>query len=199
MFTKNWIKWTTIVTVAAGVYAAGSMFHPTVVLGHSMDPTLRPGGLIWVDRTYYLTHTPQAGEVIVFKEGDETYVKRIYRGPGEVVHYVDNGGEWLGPVRDDRVKEMRQSYKEMRSSLKIREIPVPSDSVFVLGDNYLCSVDSRQLGPIPIKSILGRAHVAADQTLAERWEYAPHHRASVHASVNVSHAGKRLQQVASGT
>ena len=199
MFTKNWIKWTTIVTAAAGIYAAGSMFHPTVVMGHSMDPTLRTGGLIWVDRTYYLTHMPQPGEVVVFKEGDETYVKRVYRGPGEVVHYVDNGGEWLGPVRDDRVEEMRQSYRDMRSALKIRDIHVPSDSVFVLGDNYLCSVDSRQLGPIPIKNIIGRAHIASDQTLAERWEFAPRHRTSMRVTATVSNQRKRLQQVASGT
>lgn len=199
MFTKNWIKWTTIATVAAGIYAVGSMFHPTVVMGHSMDPTLRTGGLIWVDRTYYLNHTPKAGEVVVFKEGNDTYVKRIYRGPGEVVHYVESGGEWLGPVRDDRVGEMRDAYQRMRSSMTIRDMVVPSDSVFVLGDNYLCSVDSRQLGPIPIKDIMGRAHIASDQTLAERWEYAPHHHSSLRTSANVSHTEKRLQQVASGT
>jgi signal peptidase I len=200
MSTNKWKMWTAIGVMATAVYAVGNMFHPTVVMGHSMDPTLHPGGLIWVDHTYYLTHKPQDGEVVIFKEGKDTYVKRIYRGPGEVLHYVDNGGDWLGPVRENRAAELSASYRESRSYLRVREVRVPEDSVFVLGDNYLCSVDSRQLGPIPISSIIGRARVAPDPTLAEHWEFSPHvRRHPVAAVASASNRHQGLRQVPSGT
>lgn len=208
MATNKWKGWTAFGVVAAVVFTLGNMFHPTVVMGKSMYPTLHPGGLIWVDRTYYLTHQPQRGEVIVFKEGDETYVKRIYRAPGESVEYVSSDNEWLGPIREDRAQGLRAMYRKLRSSLQVREMRVPQDSVFVLGDNYLCSVDSRQLGPIPIRNIIGRAHLSVDQTLAERWEYTPRVRRRSAPATSVmnhpavmSHPSVRpgLREMASGS
>lgn len=166
-------KWTAILAGAAALYTAGNLYQPTVVLGHSMDPTLKTGSVIWVDRTYYRLHRPRPGEVVVFRQDGTTYVKRIYRGPGETLHYLGDGREWLGPVRDSRAEELRRRYARQRGVWRINELRVPDDAVFVLGDNYLCSVDSRELGPIPIANIIGRAHLPVDVTGAMRFEFAP--------------------------
>ncbi|MCC2667568.1 MAG: signal peptidase, partial [Armatimonadetes bacterium] len=133
--------------LAAVIYGFGNLYQPTVVVGQSMAPTLESGRVIWLDRTYYRTHRPKVGEVIVFKdEAGETYVKRVYRGPGETVHYLASGSQFLMPVRDPFASALRVRYEHGRTSLRVKSMKVPEDSVFVLGDNYVVSIDSRQLG-----------------------------------------------------
>jgi hypothetical protein len=50
---------------------------------------------------------------------------------------------------------------------------VPADAVFVLGDNYGASIDSRQIGPIPMHEIIGRAHLTVDATKGASFECGP--------------------------
>ena len=166
-------NWLTILVVATVVYTVGNLYQPTVVVGDSMAPTLRSGRVIWIDRTYYRSHAPRCGEVVVFRRGDTVYVKRVYRGPGERVCFITSDGEWMIPVRESRVQEVRRGYGRMTQAFRVREMRVPDDCVFVLGDNYLASVDSRQLGPIPIREIMGRAHLDVDTTRAAQQEHAP--------------------------
>src|SRR5687767_9661265 len=100
MSTQRAKEWTIIAAIGAGIYGVGILYQPTVVMGDSMSPTLKSGRMIWVDRTHYRRHQPKAGEVVVFRHEGHTYVKRVYRGPGETFHYIASGGEWLGPLRD---------------------------------------------------------------------------------------------------
>lgn len=171
MSTKTIQRWLGICGAAAAIYGVGIMFQPTVVVGHSMAPTLEDGRVIWVDRTYYKTHVPERGEVVVFKHDGETYVKRVYRGPGEQVHYFGAGDSWLGLVRDSDVAELRRLYERKGSVLRVGAMRVPEDTVFVLGDNFLQSEDSRELGPIPVSEIIGRAHLEVDTSLLRSYEF----------------------------
>jgi signal peptidase I len=166
-------RWTVILGMAGALYLAGNVFQPTVVVGKSMAPTLDNGKVIWVDRTYYRFHKPQRGEVVVFKHKGETYVKRVYRGPGEEVDFLATRGEWLSPIRESRLAEIKARYSRSRTGIRVHQMIVPDDRVFVLGDNYLASEDSRELGPIPISSIVGRAYVEVDMTKALPWEAVP--------------------------
>jgi len=138
-----------------------------------MAPTLRDGRVIWIDRTYYRSNKPRCGDVVVFRQGGETYVKRVYRGPGETVRYIASDGQFLIPVREAFFDTLKARYERGRSSLRLTEETVPEDSVFVLGDNYSASVDSRQLGAIPISEILGRAHLDTSPSTALRYEFVP--------------------------
>ncbi len=167
------IRWSKIIALASVLYGIGNLYQPTVVVGNSMAPTLDSGKMIWVDRTYYKTHTPQRGEVIIFTHDGETLVKRVYRAPGETVHYITNGQEIIEPIRENRVAEARARFARANTRLRVETLKVPKDSVFVLGDNYTCSIDSRQLGPIPLSSIVGRAHLEPDPTVALPYEYVP--------------------------
>jgi signal peptidase I len=169
-------RWSVILGMAGALYLAGNIFQPTVVVGKSMAPTLDNGKVIWVDRTYYRFHKPQRGEVVVFKHKGETYVKRVYRGPGEEVDFLANRGEWLSPIRESRLAEIKARYNRSRTGIRVHQMIVPDDRVFVLGDNYLASEDSRELGPIPVSSIVGRAYVEVDMTTALPWEAVPNPR-----------------------
>lgn len=167
--------------LAAGVvvFAAGYSHQPTVVVGESMSPTLRSGSVIWTDRAYYQSHTPRCGEVVVFRHAGETYVKRVYRGPGEIVNCLMNGGECAGLIRETRVADMRQMTERLRANrggsvLHVSKLRVPEDSIYVLGDNPLNSQDSREFGPVPLSSLVGKAQVPVDTTHMLPYEYAPH-------------------------
>jgi signal peptidase I len=167
---RNWMM---VMGLATMIYGFGNLYQPTVVVGESMAPTLEDGRVIWVDRTYYRTHQPRCGEVVVFEDGGETYVKRVYRGPGETLHYIASAGQFLVPIREPFSAELKAKYEKRRTRLSVEELRVPEDSVFVLGDNYVASVDSRQLGVIPISSIIGRAHLEVDPQQALKYEFVP--------------------------
>jgi len=166
--------WMVVGTLAAAIYGFGNLYQPTVVVGESMAPTLRDGRVIWIDRTYYRNNPPRCGDVVVFRQDGETYVKRVYRGPGELVRFIASEGQFLVPVRETFYSALKARYEGGRTSLRLDEFRVPDDSVFVLGDNFSASVDSRQLGAIPINSILGRAHLDASPSKALNFEFVPH-------------------------
>lgn len=134
-----------------------------------MEPTLAQGQLIWTDRTHYWRNRPQVGEVVVFRAGRDVYVKRVYALPGEIVYFL-GGGERTVPVRQSKVLECLQRWHDAAAPSPLR---VPDGCVYVLGDNIVASIDSRALGPIPIRSLLGRARVPADVTRCRDLEYVP--------------------------
>ncbi|MFN3651946.1 MAG: signal peptidase I [Armatimonadota bacterium] len=187
--------------VAAAIYGFGNLFSPTVVLGESMKPTLDNGQVLLVDRLYYQTHKPQRGEVVVFRLGGETYIKRVYRGPGEKLSYLEVGGEWLAAIRENREDEMRRRYEGGISAIRVCETTIPEDSVFVVGDNIHNSEDSRTFGPIPISAILGRANLEVDRTKALVYETVPTVRRPVaahHAAPEKPEPDHALQQHSRG-
>jgi signal peptidase I len=156
-----------------GLVGIASMFQPTMIVGNSMSPTLRSGKMIWIDRAYYRTHRPQRGEVVVFKLGDQVYVKRVYRVGGESYFTLDTARWGFTPIREGREKEMAARFGHRANTLRVREVGIPEGHVFVLGDNYFDSIDSRELGPIPIESILGRAMIPVDLTFGLSHELVP--------------------------
>ena len=66
----------------------------TVVMGHSMEPTLSDQDNLLVDKLSYRLHDPKRFDVVVFpyQYADKTYfIKRIIGLPGETVRIDDTG------------------------------------------------------------------------------------------------------------
>ena len=42
-----------------------------------MEPTLRNGQIVWVNRWVYLLSKPQINDIVLFRLGDKFFVKRI--------------------------------------------------------------------------------------------------------------------------
>src|SRR5713226_6418349 len=84
----------------------------TVVVGHSMEPTLHSGALSLLDRSYYRSHPLRRGDIIVFRQGGDTYIKRVYALAGErlaLVHYNDDAGdEILDPSEAAQVRRLQR-------------------------------------------------------------------------------------------
>jgi len=129
-----------------------------VVVGHSMEPTLRPGAFSLLDRSYYRSHPLRRGDIVVLRWDGETYVKRIYALPGErlaLLRYNDDtSDELLDPLEVARLRRLQAAGH--LAEARVSSLTVPPDYCFVLGDNSGLSVDSRQFGPVPVSALLGR-------------------------------------------
>lgn len=136
------------------------LFRVVVVVGPSMKDTLVDGDrLVLLSNTLY--QNPEYGDVIVaskdsFRDG-ECIIKRVIATEGQVVS-IDFSS---GVVSVDGV-ELREDY--IKNATKRSEgmqfpLTVPEGCVFVLGDNRMNSMDSRdpQIGFIDKREILGKA------------------------------------------
>jgi signal peptidase I len=166
--------------VQAFVIPTGSMEDTLLIGDHLLVDKLAyaPGGPI---SKHLLPYTePKRGDIIVFRypvDIKQTFVKRCMGVPGDRIKIIDkqvylNGvplvepykvhkhdyiapyadnfpGEPYGPV-DDRALDMLQNH------VVDREIVVPPNSYFAMGDNRDNSSDSRYWGFVPRENIIGK-------------------------------------------
>lgn len=122
------------------------------VFNISMQPTLKQGYLLLVNKMAYKLGDPKYGDIVVFHyNGDkqEDYIKRVVGLPGDK---VDISG---GVVRVNG-NALTEPY--------IMEVPnysgtwtVPAGELFVLGDNRNHSSDSHQWGFVQESWVVGKA------------------------------------------
>jgi signal peptidase I len=125
-----------------------------VVLGSSMEPAFLPGQFVLLHRDYYRTHPVQNGQVVAFRWKGETYVKRVAALQGEKIRLIcyDDYSTVLAKELVPTVERLARG----RPAWEYRVVTVPEGHFFALGDNVAASLDSRDLGPIPVTAILGR-------------------------------------------
>ncbi len=130
------------------------VFQVSRVEGDSMYPTLKDGQYTIVNKIIYRLHSPERGDIVVFRaprEPSKDYVKRIIGLPGEKVAF--HHGRVL--INDLYLQEPYLStlpdYEDPQP------VKVPQGYYYVLGDNRANSEDSHQFGPIPERSIRGKA------------------------------------------
>ena len=134
-------------------------FRNTVVDGHSMDNTLHTGEHLIISDFMY---TPKNGDIVVFEvpsDGNKSYIKRVIATAGQTVDiragvvYID------GVALDESAYEYYDSRnlpKEKINYHEFAETPIPEGYIFVLGDHRNDSRDSRTLGLIDVRTVLGR-------------------------------------------
>lgn len=129
----------------------------TVVNGESMENTLHTGESLLVEKVSYHFSDPERYDIIVFypegRDVEEYYVKRIYGLPGETVQIQGDQILVNGEViEDDYAKNGIDDPGIAEEPLTLAE-----DEYFVLGDNRMVSLDSRDsgLGPIKKENIAG--------------------------------------------
>lgn len=129
----------------------------------SMAPTLAIGDRLVIEKVSYHLRRPRRGEIVVFHPPQGAlrgqtgidpripWIKRVVAVPGDKVAIVD--GKFYRNGRP--AHEPYANVERARGSMNERR--VPTNSVFVLGDNRLHSVDSATWGPLPVCNIIGRA------------------------------------------
>ena len=165
------------VAVVVRAFVAQAYWIPSA----SMVPQLHINDRVVVSRLAYHLHSPRRGDIVVFKSPpgvepppslpsnpigrvfrdagvalgfaqDQTVlIKRVVGLPGERVagsggHVYINGELLVEPYLP------KGTY-----TTSFGPIVVPAGDVWVMGDNRGNSLDSRYFGPIPVKTIVGRA------------------------------------------
>lgn len=117
----------------------------------SMLPNLKENDYIVASKQ----KTYEVGDIIVFNKGDKTYIKRVIGTQGDSIDIDQWGNVYINN------KQLQETYVN-NYSLEPSNIEYPytveTNSLFVLGDNRLMSIDSRnnEIGSINKDSVLGK-------------------------------------------
>jgi signal peptidase I len=172
-----------IVAVALGLALGIQAFlvKPFRIPSESMVPTLEVGERVLVDRLSVTRFgDPDRGDIVVFKpprgadqnscavehpsdqgcpketpERSETnFIKRVVAVPGDRIKVIE-GSVYINGRRQD------ESFAKLDPGCDTcnlpREITIPEDHYYMMGDNRGESADSRVWGPVPKKWIIGKA------------------------------------------
>ncbi len=125
----------------------------------AMLPALEAGDFIIAKLETPESYPNKRGDVLVFKypgDGTTDYIKRVVAFPGETMEI--RGGSLLingSPVLDPWAPTSRKSDHE--TAPDFGPLTVPDGTLFMLGDNWVESADSRVWGPLPRENIVGVA------------------------------------------
>jgi len=141
-----------LVFAAAAVLTATLLFPTVQVQRGSMAPTLRDGEqliLIAVGRV-------GRGDIIVFRLGNQTLIKRVIATAGET---VDIDAQGAVHINGERLNEPYLQGINLGECDIEFPFQVPDNQFFVMGDNRAASLDSRlgDFGTIHRDEIIGKA------------------------------------------
>ena len=144
-----------IIIILVVVLVRSFIITPVIVSGNSMKPNLNDGELLLVRKIVYNEKTIKRFNIVVIKKDKEEIIKRVIGLPGEHISYKNNKLY----VNDKLVTE---DYTHLDTKdFNLEEIctcsTIPEGKYLVLGDNRPISKDSRSIGLIDEKDIIGKA------------------------------------------
>ncbi len=125
---------------------------PAVVDGDSMLPNLQNNNVIILNKLDFKLNDIKRFDVVVVNYKDEKLIKRVIGLPGEHIEYKDNCLYVNGFVTNENFNHKNTADYKLEM---IGYLTIPGDKYFVVGDNRTDSTDSRVLGLIDKKDILG--------------------------------------------
>jgi len=145
--------------------------EPRYIPSGSMLPTLEINDRLIVEKISNYTQHIERGDILVFYppelepesrspffgtlrwlglSGEEAYIKRVVGLPGETIA-VDQGQVWINGL------PLSEHYIQEAPAYSMAPVQIPSDHVFMLGDNRNNSADSHVWGSLPIENVIGHA------------------------------------------
>lgn len=156
---KSWAL-TIIVALAIVLTVRTFLFAPYNVEGASMEPTLHNNEKIFVNK-FSSVESITRGDIVIIEGSSVNYVKRVIGLPGDEVKMENDQLFINGQVFDEIYLENNREVAEQMGTLLTEDfgpITVPENEYFVMGDNRLVSMDSRNgLGLISKETIVGKS------------------------------------------
>ena len=164
---RSAVEWVAVIVGAlvVALVVKTFLFQAFYIPSGSMEPTLKKGDRVLVNKVSYDLHDVHRGDIIVFRlpkdkvgpDGIRDLIKRVIGLPGDVIESRDG----LVYINGKRLKEPYLPKGVLTDDPPVLKQTVPKGHVFVMGDNRDNSQDSRfaNRGPIPINTIIGRAFV----------------------------------------
>ncbi len=128
------------------------------VVGPSMNPTLDEGNLVLISKLNYKIFKVKRGDIIVFEyDGMKNLIKRVIGIPGDKIEYKNNKLY----INDEYYVEnyLKNVVTDDFSTGSLGNEIIPDNHYLVLGDNRENSMDSRDIGLISKKDIIGKVVV----------------------------------------
>jgi signal peptidase I len=116
-----------------------------LVDGISMQPGLQNGEYVLVNKVAYVFHAPERGDVIVFEwpvDTTKNLIKRVIGLPGDKIVLTGSTVTVDGVI-------LNEPYVSAPLNFSGKELTVPANDYFVMGDNRPDSDDSRTWGFLP--------------------------------------------------
>jgi signal peptidase I len=156
------------------LFLTAFVFQSYQVDGPSMETTLQNNDrlLVWkLPRTWARItshdYVPKRGDVVIFVERDNSFsnapgkqlIKRVVGLPGERVTVKDNiltvyNKDNPDGFQPDKILPYGEVISETPGG--DRDVTIPKDSIYVVGDNRNNSLDSRSFGPVELKEVVGK-------------------------------------------
>ncbi len=142
-----------IIIVFVVIFIKAFIVTPIRVNGPSMLPTLKEKDIMILNKTAYYFSSPKRFDIVVIDTKENYIIKRIIGLPGEEIEYKDNALYVNGEKVEEKIENLQT---EDFTSEELGSKKIPEDTYLVLGDNRMESYDSRSIGFINKKQILGK-------------------------------------------
>lgn len=153
----------TLVEIAVTVFVAYAITHYGLekmpVSGNSMEPTLKEGDSVLINKMSYIISSAKRNDVVVVQQDgvEHNYysIARIMGLPGETVK-IEDGYLYID---GKKIKEKYDFPVMENGGLALEDIVLDEDEYFILCDNRNECEDSRNanIGNILKKNIIGKA------------------------------------------
>ena len=149
--------------IIAIVFVFKGIIMPIKVDGSSMYPTLHDGDLAFMSRLDLNSKQIKRFDIVTLdcKQLDNVIIKRVIGLPGEKIVYKNDclyvNGKYIKEnyLNKSHIKDVKSRYNISYFTDDF-EISVGENEIFVLGDNRVNSLDSRELGCFKIENVLSK-------------------------------------------